>query len=212
MPVLNSIEDAPSFVAAMPIVYPLERLTRDCATILDVGCGSRSPLRFVKGRAHRVGFDGYQPSIDEAARRSIHHEYICSTIEGLASLDRRFDAVIALEIIEHLPKEQGIPFVRQLERLASKIVILSTPNGFLPTPTQEANPYQQHLSGWTPEEFRALGYTVRGLSGVKRIRGEAGKVVLRPAAFWWPVSKLTEPLVWKQPDRAFGLLCYKRLG
>lgn len=201
-----------AFVAAMPIVYPLERLLRDSSTILDVGCGDRSPLRFVRTVGRRTGFDGYQPSIDSAKRQGIHDDYICADMSRLGEVEDRFDAVIALEVIEHLPKEQGRPFLATLERLAKKIVIISTPNGFLPTPHEEANPYQQHLSGWEPAELRALGYTVRGSAGIKPLRGEAGRIARRPAPLWWVVSKLSEPLVYTNPSSAFGLIAYKRLA
>ncbi|MBV8722042.1 MAG: class I SAM-dependent methyltransferase [Candidatus Eremiobacteraeota bacterium] len=205
-------EEIGAFVAAMPIVYPLERLLRGCSSVLDVGCGDRSPLRFVRTAARKTGFDGYQPSIDLARRRGIHDDYVCAEMERLGDIDRRFDAVMALEVLEHLPKERGVPFLQTLERLAKKIVIISTPNGFLPTPTEEDNPYQQHLSGWEPHELRALGYTVLGSAGIKPLRGEAGRIAKRPAPLWWIASKLSEPLVYSRPEKAFGLIAYKRVN
>ena len=44
--------------------------------------------------------------------------------------DRSFDAVIALELLEHLNKEEGYELIHNMERWARSKVIVSTPNGF----------------------------------------------------------------------------------
>lgn len=41
----------------------LEKHLRDCSSVLDIGCGSNSPLRHVKKTFYSEGIDGYKPSI-----------------------------------------------------------------------------------------------------------------------------------------------------
>ena len=84
---------------------------------------------------------------------------------------KSFDVVMAAELLEHLPKEDGPKLLAVCESVARKFVIITTPNGFLeqdpalaPNEPWAKNPYQKHLCGWLPHELEALGYEV-GLNG-----------------------------------------------
>ena len=45
--------------------YPveLERAVWDCKTLLDVGCGSNSPIKSFSGKLYSVGVDAFKPSV-----------------------------------------------------------------------------------------------------------------------------------------------------
>jgi hypothetical protein len=73
---------------------------------------------------------------------------------------RSFDAVLCVEVIEHLDKADGWELIRRLEEIARRQVIVSTPWGFMPLEEREDNPHLNHLSGWLPEEFEERGYSV----------------------------------------------------
>jgi hypothetical protein len=50
-----------------------------------------------------------------------------------------------------------------MEELASKQVIIVTPPYFSKEgPEAHEEPYQIHKSGWSPKEFKEIGYKVRG--------------------------------------------------
>lgn len=78
-----------------------------------------------------------------------------------------FDVVMACELIEHFEKGDGPKLLNELERVARRIVIGTTPNGYLvqdpalsPGEPWAKNPYQKHLSGWGPVDLMELGYCV----------------------------------------------------
>jgi hypothetical protein len=78
-----------------------------------------------------------------------------------------FDVVLACELIEHLKKEDGHQLLYELEKVARRLVIGTTPNGYLvqdpelsPDEPWAKNPYQKHLCGWTAPELIKLGYSV----------------------------------------------------
>ena len=71
-------------------------------------------------------------------------------------------------MIEHLEKEEGIRMLKEMERVARKKIILTTPNGFLPVDTgPEDNPEEEHISGWKVIDFKGQGFEVFGLNELK---------------------------------------------
>src|SRR5690242_19457312 len=81
---------------------------KSCNTVLDIGCGNASPMRFLRN-THTVGVDGYCPALEEARSHGTHDEYFLGDVTGISELfpTRKFDACIALDVIEHLHKEDG---------------------------------------------------------------------------------------------------------
>lgn len=63
-----------------------------------------------------------------------------------------FDLVLLLDVIEHLPREDGLRALAWCRRHGP--VILATPNGFM---EQDGALYDEHLSGWTVADIEALG-------------------------------------------------------
>jgi hypothetical protein len=125
--------------------------------------------------------------------------------------DRRFDVVIANELIEHLDKWAGWKLLERLEQIASRLIIVTTPNGFVPQGPEHGNPWQRHRSGWFTHDFEGLGYDVHGIFGPKFMRGYAGQLRWRGARILVPVSELLGRLLRPHPGAHFGLLAVKEL-
>ena len=109
-----------------------------------------------------------------------------------------FDIVTALHVIEHLPKDQGYLLLYELNRISATSVI-GCPNGFIWQPPFSDNPYQAHISGWTPKELRELGWGKQfGEGGLKSLSG-IGTVPKWKAS----TSKLRRWISW--PERLISL-------
>lgn len=134
------------------------------ATVLDVACGTGIPMSTLnKFKQYRVtGVDLFEPYLQIVRKRDIYENAVKADIRNLPFPEKSFDVVIALHIIEHLEKEEGIAFMRQLEKIARKKVIIATPNGFLRQDGYDNNYLQEHKCGWYPEEMINYGYTVTG--------------------------------------------------
>lgn len=195
--------------------YPQEMLKAltGCASILDVGCGSGSPVAQMRGKARLAGVDAHAASIETARKRGTHDELHVHDVLKIGELfpEKSFDAVAALDLIEHLEKKDGLSLLATLERLARKKVVIFTPNGFLKQGEYDNNPWQIHRSGWEVDEMRAKGYAVIGINGWRTLRGELGYIKWRPAAPWIVFSDLTQLFVRNWPEKAFQLLCVKTL-
>lgn len=190
----------------------LERNLRGCTSVLDVGCGARSPLRHVPKKFRSVGVDAFSPAIAASQREGIHDEYHRQSVVNLSFPDRSFDAVVALDLIEHLEKDAGLQLLDRLERIAGRRVIIFTPNGEVEQDPYDDNPWQRHLSGWTPADFQERGYRVYGVNGLRALRGTHARARWQPEFFWTAVSNLTEPFVRNKPDSAYQLLAVKEVA
>lgn len=190
----------------------LEKECEGYGTLLDVGCGSLSPVkRFSKRMKKVTGIDAYQPSIDRSRALEIHHEYKLMNVMEMTKEfpEKSFDIVVASDLIEHLEKEDGFRLMEMMEKLARKKVIIFTPNGFLEQREYDGNTLQIHLSGWEVEEMQERGYRVQGINGWKPLRGEFAVIKWWPKVFWGRISLLTQKLTYNRPKKAFGIMCVK---
>ena len=60
-----------------------------------------------------------------------------------------------MEVIEHLEKEEAIRLIEDMEKIARKKIIITTPVGFLENYEADGNLYQTHKSGFYPEDFKS---------------------------------------------------------
>jgi SAM-dependent methyltransferase len=188
-------------------------VTEDCRTVLDVGCGAASPIRAFSAELDlAVGVDVHIPSLLRSRAERRHHAYCCLDVTRIerAIAEKSFDCVMSIDVIEHLTKEGGLELLRALERIARKRVVIFTPNGFLPQPATPDNPHQEHISGWTADEMRALGYDVFGINGWRPLRGMYAEA-RHPRWLVERLARLTERRFETHPRGAFQILCVKRV-
>lgn len=137
----------------LPIPFVLPRVE----SLLDIGAGIR-PQTMVSSPKHvcvEPHFE-YVEALKEAG-----YEVIPETWRALEAMpDGCFDAVLALDIIEHLPKDEGFELIAEAERVASKFVLFFTPLGFVSQHCEGTDSWglhgcewQEHRSGWMPEDF-----------------------------------------------------------
>jgi SAM-dependent methyltransferase len=181
-----------------------------CESVLDVGCGKRSPLAAVPGDYRSVGVDAHAPSLAASRSAGLHDDYLEQDVRKIDVPDRSFDAVAMFDLIEHLDREEGVELLRRAERIARRVVVLTTPNGFVDQDGYDGNELQRHRSGWTVADLERQGFEVYGQNGLKPLRGQLA-YPRRPRFVTRPLSILSQPFVWRRPDRAFELLAVKRL-
>jgi len=160
-----------------PIVYEVIRMQPK--SILDVGCGLGmygflcrvyldlyydvnffEKLRDKEKTKWSVRIDAiegseeYLPYIPKWAYNDVIVGNASEIIPGLK--DRKYDLILALAILEHLSKEEGIAFLGELKKIGRKI-ILSVPKQWGEQAVPD-NPYETHRSHWTDAEFKELGF------------------------------------------------------
>lgn len=128
-----------------------------CLTVLDVGCGDGKYLNTILlPRESKMGIDAWPEGLDTvgAHTRCVRAGYFLP-----ACIENEFDAVICLDMIEHVVKGHGLWLLDHMKRVAAKLVIVFTPNGFMASGMTD-NPNQEHLSGWFAKDLERVGFEV----------------------------------------------------
>lgn len=140
-------------------------------TIVDLGCGTNaSPIsKQVKEIEcdYLLSVDAYQQYLDEIRDedyKAASHEYRCGKVtEVVKNLSTKFDLALCLDIVEHVTKDEAIPFLYALEQVAERVLIW-IPIGHCPVkkdPTGGDNhDLHTHKSTWTARDLEALSYNV----------------------------------------------------
>lgn len=150
--------------------------------LIDVGCGlgvygilSRIQLDlYFDENFYKKIFRKYKPEhqewetiIDAVEGFSDYLDYIPSWVYNkvivddvrlaLPSIpDNSYDMALALAIIEHLSREDGLSFIKNLKRISRKIII-SVPKNVGPQSVPD-NDFETHRSRWSKEDFISLGF------------------------------------------------------
>jgi len=190
----------------------LEEELNEADSVLDLGCGSKSPLRYLNKKIFSIGVGLAPESIKRSKELKIHDRYYLMDVLDIDKVfsPKSFDAVLALDLIEHLPKQKGRLLIDKMEKVARKKVIIFTPNGFVEQQVKGL-PLQRHKSGWAYTEMRELGYKCLGTHGIKFIKRNQGNITQRPKIFWEPVADVSQKFVCHIPPLAFQLFCVKNL-
>ena len=203
--------------------YCLARALRGCDSVLDLGCGANSPVAQIR-LPRSIGVELFEPALARATQRQTHTELINADARSFEFPAKSVDAVVLLEILEHMTKEDGYALLDRAESWARKRVVVSTPNGYVAQGSIGGNPHQVHHAGWTVDELRSRGYTAYGLAGLKYLRQEGdadtdqessdamlSDIRWKPRALWWCVSAASQLLTYYVPQLSFGVMYVREL-
>jgi len=211
-----SLKKAPGIVQKAVFLLPFSpfnglvwRLVdKNSVTIIDVGCEYGPTARLIRLHARKtfiVGIDRYLPFLRSCKKRKLYDDLVLCDARALPFKGRSSDAVLALEVIEHLPKNAGLSFLADLEKIASRQVLVSTPVGFMEKSPKCRDSLEgelrKHRSGWLPREFEDLGYRTRGHYGPRFLP--------REMAYW---ISLLLPLTYFFPRIAHCMICIKLIA
>lgn len=136
-----------------------------CEILVDVGCGVR-PQTLVQATVH-ICIEPFEQYINIIRGNCpTNSNFVFLNTDALAGLksfaDMSVDTVCLIDIIEHVDKADGLQIIREAERIVRRQIIVFTPLGFMPQHYQEGDidawglegsAYQQHKSGWLPNDF-----------------------------------------------------------
>lgn len=124
------------------------------ATVLDAGCGEGYGVDRLAGVARSAtGIDLEEPVLARARSRYPEVGFVCGDLNRMPFPDAAFDALVSLQVIEHLSHPGG--FLTECHRVLRPggLVVLATPNRLTFSPDGVIrNPF--HTIEFAPEELR----------------------------------------------------------
>lgn len=151
----------------MPFSHPFNRpyildlmSCCQCNTVLDLGIGYGAIGAYLKYYLPHIILDGIE--IYEGYK---NHPLVCWNVYRkiwIGDFTRMaippvYDAILAIDVIEHLPKAQGEKQILRLATLVRKVFVVSIPLGEYPQGAFEGNVYETHKSTWYEGDFNVLG-------------------------------------------------------
>lgn len=147
--------------------------------VLDIGSGSGRPwsvasifLQDSSSEISLTAIDAVSPEahgFENLREPKTFTQVQSSLFEALANTpDSSFDLVVCMDVIEHLSRADGYRLIYEMNRITKEALALSCPNGFMWQPPSKENPFQAHISSWSPRDFREVGFRkVLGYHGLK---------------------------------------------
>lgn len=140
-------------------------------TVLDLGCGIMQATTDVLGEKGNLkcksilGVDMHLKYLDRI--KSNYSTIQTEVVNTKLFPDKSYDAVICLDVLEHIETNSALKLIGEMERIARKIVIIYTPREFHKNEEHiddvwgmGKNPSQEHLSFISQEQFKKLGFKV----------------------------------------------------
>lgn len=150
----------------------VERELYGMETVLDIGCGPNSPVARLHVGRRLTGLEGDYDAAEQARKTGAYENVVHADLRTIDFPEKSFDAVVLLEVIEHLSRQDGEILLENAKRWTKHKVIISTPNGFWPQGDLYGNHLQRHLSGWTVDDLEMRGVQIKGLAGLRLLRKE----------------------------------------
>jgi len=188
-------------------------LDKKSSSILDIGCGKGEVTRAInlhRKRSFRIGVEIFASCAKYCKEEKVYDDCVISDIRYLPFRKKSFDSILCIEVIEHLEKNDGLQLINDLEEIARRQVIISTPVIPFRLSSKEfdldefdGNVFQIHKSVWSPGEFRKQGY---------KVIGELPIIPLIPKGRFlaWFLPLIC--LVYFTPNKASSILCVKNIS
>ncbi len=132
-------------------------LPNDTASVLEVGCGNGLIINKIDW-IPAMGLD-----ISEQALKSVRHPAVVASVAEIPFPEKAWDAVIASEVLEHIPEQDYQRALSEIQRVAGRYIIISIPNEenleknttVCPCCSFKFNAFH-HVRSYSPREIQTL--------------------------------------------------------
>jgi len=172
-------------------------------TVLDIGCGIR-PQNYILPLLNICcdPFEQYVNYLRKWTETKLEGVFVVLKAgwKDIAEklMPHSVDSIFLLDIVEHLEKEEGVRLLKLTERIARRQIIIFTPLGFLPQEHEGSRDawglgggeYQQHKSGWLPDEDFDDSWEIHACKDFHRFNN-LGKPFEIPYGAFWAIKNLS---------------------
>jgi cyclopropane fatty-acyl-phospholipid synthase-like methyltransferase len=137
----------------------------DKDTVLDLGCGIMSATDGLTCKSV-LGVDVWKRYLEHIKDR--YQTVMISMEETGRFLNKSYDVVLCLDVLEHLEKNLALKIIDECKRIARNKVIIYTPSVHKDNSSAEKDawglgecPYQKHISVIDVDDFTSRGFRVK---------------------------------------------------
>ncbi|MBU1704391.1 MAG: class I SAM-dependent methyltransferase [Nanoarchaeota archaeon] len=140
----------------LPIIKEILR-HKGNISILDIGIGWGNFGKLIKDQMPQAKIIGVEvwPKYNNY-QWDYYDQVIIQDIRQCLTSLRYFDIILAIDVIEHFPKDEGAGLIKQL-RAKTNNLLVSVPIIDYPQGPYAGNPYEIHRAQWKPQEMLTLG-------------------------------------------------------
>ena len=141
----------------------VQRNTKQSDTVLDLGCGIQYANDSMRAKSV-LGVDIWDTYLNEVKDNIQTVRISMSELDRF--MDKSYDLVICLDVIEHLEKDLALKVIDECKRICRRMVIIYTPSEFKDNIGAVSNawdlgenPYQEHRCLLDMNDFISRGYS-----------------------------------------------------
>lgn len=120
----------------------------------DIRLSEKDPARYQREnwKVRIDGIEGYQPYVTPV-HRYIYSEVMIGDAREVIERVGRYDMILIADVIEHLPKTDGVRLLQRCREHCDGAVIVTTPGSFVAQGAACGNELERHRSEWRREDF-----------------------------------------------------------
>lgn len=187
------------WVAAEELFKIAPKKVRQVNVLVDIGCGIK-PQWFIKPKIHILcePFEQYVKELRKKVQENPTFIILKLTWSQVLEIfpEKSVDTVFLLDVIEHLPKEEGKKLLNATEKIAKEQIMIFTPLGFMPQCHPDGKDawgldggaWQEHKSGWFLEDFDHSWQIIASSDFIKS--DNMGKLLEEPMGAFFAIKNL----------------------
>lgn len=159
------------------LTHTLSLMTSHCHSAVEIGAMTGMQISALSHIRKRAGVEAFQPYLEHWYDEQVTPVF-GEALQWLQSQpDRSWDAILFLDVIEHMQKTHAQECLEQSQRVANKRMIVFVPLGTCPQTAEDSreklsrsavtqpisvleNQLQAHVSEWTERDFPSPPWTV----------------------------------------------------
>ena len=161
----------------VPLAVMINKQLSPSWDMLDVCCGIGNVTKWLRYNSV-TGIDVH-PAYTKIYKRKIKKSkaVVHDLNTSFPRFPQKYDAVLCVDGVEHFGKERALEIIRWCESMASKVVLIFTPDRFIenhPVNTwgiSGGDHHQKHLCHFEEKEMNSLGYKTLRKRKAKSIYG-----------------------------------------
>jgi len=162
-------------------------------TILQIGARPGGGWRRMFERFRNIGYkyfdilEVFQKNYNEIQDNIIRNKFLGNAKKISSIIKEKYDIIIWWHGPQQISKKDFAFVMRQMSSMVNIAIIVACPHGRHDKPVEYGNPYEEHISHWSPEDLQSMGFDVfpignpnnkKSMVGIYKVHKTAKKIFI----------------------------------